>query len=43
MLIRSLIQDTLSLQGFRVKFINRYNFGIINPANNYSQKDIFMI
>jgi hypothetical protein len=28
MLIRSLIKDTLSLQGFRVEFIDRYNFGI---------------
>ena len=28
MLIRSLIKDTLSMQGFRVESIDRYNFGI---------------
>ena len=28
MLIRSLIKDTLSLQGFRVYLIVRYSFGI---------------
>jgi transposase len=41
MLIRSLIKDTLSLQGFRVKLINRYNFGIsikIVPDQRYKPR-----
>ena len=41
MLIRSLIKDTLSLQGFRVKLIDRYNFGIsvkIVPDKRYKPR-----
>ena len=41
MLIRSLIKDTLSLQGFRVEFIDRYNFGIgvnIVPDQRYKPR-----
>ena len=41
MLIRSLIKDTLSMQGFRVELIDRYGFGIsvkIVPDQRYKPR-----